>query len=831
MIRGPDDILREVILWREEGYPSISEISKVTERLLNYWFVEEHTYEEGGSFKFWDCQQEAFETLIYLYSIKKQHTISDIRDEHIETNWGDWTKYAFQMATGSGKTFVMAMVIVWQYFLKLKEKESNATTNFLLIAPNTIVLDRLIYGFEGGGVFQEFPFFIPEEWRSEFNFQVISQSSGETKHAHAILHITNRHQFHKKQGATKPENPIKKVLQYLGGPKPTSGEEFKDRIDLNELMLRYDKIVVLNDEAHHAHPGTQWFKAIEKLSKHDKILLQLDFTATTIHDGRIFPHLVYNYPLKRAVEDKIVKTPLIITLEKDRIKTNDYMTDYAPIIELAHKIYQKKKKEFELINKKPVLFVLCDNNNNADTVGRKIANDYGYGNKVLVIHTLTRKTSQGVKGDIVQKDLDKARKVAREIDSNEIEVIVSVLMLTEGWDVKNVVVILPMRAFTSDILTEQTLGRGLRRMFPPKSEVDDILYVVDHPSFIKNWEEQMKAGELPKLDITRTYLPPTWVMPNEEKYHYDIIIPIVRGGLIDISPDLENFNIEDLPKQQRSIGSFRTPQGNVIAINLFLGKQEELKDITLDYFFKLPQTYFSFLTKRILNISAASQSQFSILYPKVRDYVLYKYFKESIDISDEKTFKKLHNNEVMKDILENFIHYINEEMSLTYDKQPSLTELHIKKFRPFQTTHKVYSSKKSVFDEVPYDSEPEKDFMMYLDNREEVRAYTRIFWKLPVYITYYDRKKKTIRKYRPDFIVEAERESDITHFLVEIKGEYYDQQESVKYKTQAGKKWCETVSALTGNKWVYVKIMEDDLKKYKTKELFEMVRLINRKTA
>lgn len=825
MTRTPEDILKEVIRWRKEGYP---ETSEVTKRLLHYWFIEDHFFEREGEFKFWDCQREAFETLVYLYSIKKQYTIFQIRDEDFKTDWGEWTKYAFQMATGSGKTFVMAMVIVWQYFLKLKENDKNATTHFLLVAPNTIVLDRLLYGFEGGGLFQEFPFFIPEDWRSEFDIQIISQSSGESKHGRAVLHITNRHQFHKKKRTTESNNPISNLMQYIGGPQPTKGEEFKDRIDINELLLRYDKIIVFNDEAHHAHPGTEWFKAVERLHNKDKIIFQLDFTATATNNGRLFPHLVYNYPLKRAVKDKIVKRPIIITLREDLATTGDYIEDFKPLIKLADEIFKKKKEEMQKMDKKPVLFVLCNNTNNADKVGKIFSRDYGYGNNVLVLHTYTRKGQYGGAGDIRKDQLEEAKRVAREIDHNNIEIIVSVLMLSEGWDVKNVMVTLPMRAFASEILTEQTLGRGLRRMFPSDPDTDEYLYVVEHPSFTKVWEEKMEAEELPIFDITHEYSAPEWIMTNEEKFHYDITIPIVKGGLIDQAPELEILDIDDLPQEQKFIGTVQAPKGGVIKIDIFNESKEKIRDITLNNFFKIPQEYLSFLTKQILKNSAASQSQFHILYPKLRDYIKNNYFREVIDISDELTFKKLHNKEVIEAIFEIFIEYINVNLGLSYDQHPSVSELHIKNFQPFQTTHKTYGSQKSVFDILPYDSEPEKDFMIYLDKQDEVLAYTRIFWRLPVYIAYYDKEKKTIRKYRPDFIVKAEENGKIKYFLVEIKGEYYDQQATVKWKAKAGESWCETVSALTGNKWEYVKIMEEDLKKYKNRDLFKMVELIKR---
>ena len=203
--------LREAVgKWRSDGYPDASSVSQ---RLFTFWFDEDHLV-NNKPFRYYFGQREAAETLIYLYEIEKNRDIKKLIDalgeiyypegsqiqligtgiihqttmdgkrqirRYIPEVEGETTqdlpaenlrRYAFKMATGSGKTVVMAMMMVWSYFHRKMVEGSDLSTNFLLLAPNVIVYQRLEKDFGNKEIFNELPL-IPPEWKSQWNLKVI----------------------------------------------------------------------------------------------------------------------------------------------------------------------------------------------------------------------------------------------------------------------------------------------------------------------------------------------------------------------------------------------------------------------------------------------------------------------------------------------------------------------------------------------------------------------------------------------------------------------------------------------------------------------------------
>ena len=133
----------EIFEWRNKGYPGISSITK---SLLKWWFIE-RDFEKD--FQYYFCQREAIESIIYLYEFRNVRTKSDlikfdkykVLDEKLIDE--NWLRFVIKMATGSGKTKVMSLALVWSYFHKTLIPDSTLSTNFLIIAPYVIVLERL----------------------------------------------------------------------------------------------------------------------------------------------------------------------------------------------------------------------------------------------------------------------------------------------------------------------------------------------------------------------------------------------------------------------------------------------------------------------------------------------------------------------------------------------------------------------------------------------------------------------------------------------------------------------------------------------------------------
>ena len=198
----------------------------------------------------------------------------------------------------------------------------------------------------------------------------------------------------------------------------------------------------MNDEGHHVHDEElEWFKTLSSI--HSAIphglTLWLDFSATPkFSGGTYFPWIIVDYPLAQAIEDRIVKLPLIVhrvdRTDPEQINKDNVVEKYGDWIIASLERWKEHYNVYQEVGKKPVLFIMAENNGYADIIAefiRKKKKTYKLRDKeALVIHT-TRT------GDIRKKDLRELRSLATNIDepSNEIKIIVSVLMLREGWDV------------------------------------------------------------------------------------------------------------------------------------------------------------------------------------------------------------------------------------------------------------------------------------------------------------------------------------------------------------------------------------------------------------
>ena len=216
--------------WREDGCPGTSE---VTQRLFTYWFDEDHEIADFPvPFRYHFCQREAIETLVYLVEVAHICDTKALVDAYAEVFRKDLLslplvyqttmdgrrqlrryvpelkaegvqdlppenlrRYAFKMATGSGKTWVMAMAMVWSHFHKRRVSGSGLSTNFLIVAPNIIVYQRLEKDFASNRIFHELPL-IPPEWRSTWSQKVILRGESTEPDPSSNLFLTNIHQLY-----------------------------------------------------------------------------------------------------------------------------------------------------------------------------------------------------------------------------------------------------------------------------------------------------------------------------------------------------------------------------------------------------------------------------------------------------------------------------------------------------------------------------------------------------------------------------------------------------------------------------------------------------------
>jgi type III restriction enzyme len=186
--------------WRDSNYQGASETSKA---LLNYWFNIKHLI-DGEDFRYYFTQREAIESVIYLYEVAKAYDKFELMkfdsSSRISTGMFPeiWTRYVIKMATGSGKTKVASLIIAWSYFHKLYEQNSPLSRNFLLIAPNIIVLNRLKKDFEALKIFREDPLipedgFMDKNWQSDFHITLHLQDKIKAISPAGNLFLSNIH--------------------------------------------------------------------------------------------------------------------------------------------------------------------------------------------------------------------------------------------------------------------------------------------------------------------------------------------------------------------------------------------------------------------------------------------------------------------------------------------------------------------------------------------------------------------------------------------------------------------------------------------------------------
>ena len=251
-------------------------------------------------------------------------------------------------------------------------------------------------------------------------------------------------------------------MDYFLGTRPT-GATTDSKVDLGDIVREVDELMVLNDEAHHIHdPRLAWFKSIEDihnrlLQKGSELALQVDVTATPKHNnGAIFVQTVSDYPLVEAISQDVVKHPVLPDapsraklVERQSAK---YTEKYADYLELGVIEWRKAYAEHDKLDKKAILFVMTDDTRNCDEVADYLENRYlDLKDAVLVIHTQKNGEISKAKSGKKSDELEALRKQAKEIDSmaSPYKAIVSVLMLKEGWDVKNVTTIVGLRAYSA----------------------------------------------------------------------------------------------------------------------------------------------------------------------------------------------------------------------------------------------------------------------------------------------------------------------------------------------------------------------------------------------
>lgn len=806
-------IRNAVSSWREGGYKGVT---KTTRELINFWFYTDHLLPNGRRFSFYPAQRESIETIIYLYEVEKIRTRKVLLEKFaFQTKdlrlppYDDFARYCIKMATGSGKTKVMSLAIAWQYFNAVREDDQHFAKTFLIIAPNIIVFDRLHTDFEGGRVFRTEPLF-PKHFELFWDFEFYMRGDPERTHSEGALYLTNIQQFYERDASSNTtEEP--EVLTALLGTKPQTQKveltDFEERI-----AGRSGFLMVLNDEAHHTHnEDNEWNKTIRRLHTQRPLIAQMDFSATPRYSkGSLFAWTVYDYPLKQAIIDRIVKRPIKGISRIEEAKSNIASVRYAGYLTAAVERCKEYTEQLTPVNKKPILFVMMNNTEEADDVGDWLRTRYPeiFGaEKTLIIHT-------DKSGEVSKRDLEVARKIAKDVDEEKspVNAIVSVLMLREGWDVQNVTVVLGLRPYKAkaNILPEQTIGRGLRLMFRGEaSDYGERVDIIGNKAFLEFVEdlEKLEDLKLETFEVGKDRLRIIVIMPLDEKKGMDIGIPdlsplLTRKKSLSeeiASLDVMQLNVNPLPLKEKELEETKT--------FIYEGIDLLTKEKLLEREYSIPPAQTSeevigYYARRIAE-NIKLPSQFAALVPKIREFFENKAFGKTVDLNEKTVVKAIGSNIASYVVMHEFEKALRN--IVIEEKTPELLSpsRYLSSTPPFPFSKAVIDAKKSVFNYVACHNEFERNFARFLENSEDVEAFAKLPEQFGFCIEYTD-TLANIRHYYPDFVVKL---MDGEHWLIETKGR---EDIDVQLKDKSAINWCENATELTQIKWDYLKVLQKD---------------------
>lgn len=561
-----NDIRRRVALWRKGGYVGVT---PTTARLITYWT------DPNREKKLFFCQNEALETAIYIAEVARKYgdawIENAIREANDTSNPG-LPRTAFKMATGSGKTVVMAMLIAWHTLNKrANPQDARFSDTFLIITPGITIRDRLRV-------------LLPNDSENYYRQRDIVPAQLRDDLGQAKIIITNYHAFQLREKVAVAK--IAKSILAEGQPSPfTETPDQMVRRVCRGLSAKKN-IIVLNDEAHHCYrrktsgeiesltgddrieakqrdeEARVWISGIEAVKAKIGVKAIYDLSATPFFlrgsgypEGTLFPWFVSDFSLIDAIEAGIVKVPRVPVaddsmkgeqptyrdlwlrirddLPKKGRKTDEVRGTPNPPIELQGallSLYGNYEKYYRLWEQNvqahvrgitpPVFIVVCNNTNVSKLVfdfiagwekeinGKTIVqagqlpifrNDDGNGAWRQRPNTILVDSQQLESGEAMSEEFKKI--AAREIDEfkadyrarfpgrdtdnvadedllrevmntvgkagklgEHVKCVVSVSMLTEGWDANTVTHVLGVRAFGTQLLCEQVVGRALRRM-------------------------------------------------------------------------------------------------------------------------------------------------------------------------------------------------------------------------------------------------------------------------------------------------------------------------------------------------------------------------------
>jgi type III restriction enzyme len=847
--------------WRDNGYPGVTGITK---RLLEHWYNPE----ERENTRFFFCQLEAIETLIWLAEAAASEKVGI----EIPSDGGLFKRLCSKMATGSGKTIVMAMLIAWHTLNKVTyPQDKRFAKHFLVVAPGLTVRSRLrvLMPTEDDSYYKEFNI-VPPGLGEKLN-----QAKVLIRNWHALNWETDEKLSRKKtvdkRGAKSDEAYVREVL----------GEIAKAR-----------NIVVINDEAHHAwrvtagvagiskdelDEATKWIGGLDRINKARGILVCHDFSATPfVPSGRqsteeaLFSWIVSDFGLNDAIESGLVKTPRVVIrddgqLTKDHksrfyhIYNDDEVKDdlnrkaleQEPLPDLVTNAYYLLGKDWLEAYRSwesrgmPTPPVMISVANRTETAARI---KYAFDHKKIRIDELcvpdrtlhidskvlemAEAQEEPIVADVVSEDAEQtngegpkltkkqqAELLRSTVDTvgqfgkpgERIQNVISVGMLSEGWDAKTVTHVMGLRAFSSQLLCEQVVGRGLRRTsydVDEKSGLFKAEYVnIFGVPFTFMPHESQEDGPPPPPPP-----PKTRIEPVIEKKEFEISWPnVIR--IDHVYKRVLKLDINQMPRLELS--AFDTPKiaelAPVIDGKPDLTKISEIDLEELGRRFRMQRIVFETslelydLMKTTWN--GSREALFAQLIPLVEKFTASHKLAISPPLYGFDEIRKrilitLNMTKVVQHVWEQIRFENTESIEPVFDADKPIRST--VDMQTWYTANPCERTKRSHINFCVYDSTWEDTESFELDRNPNVVAWVKndhLGFEI-IYIF-----KGVVKKYRPDFIV---RLKSGEHLILETKG-----QQSEKDKAKRGflDEWVRAINQHGGfGKWKpAISLHPDDL--------------------
>ncbi len=826
-----EKLRNDVRRWRETNYRNATNI---TRQLLLYW------QREGRERSLFFCQLEAVETIIYIAEIRRAQLrlgfTSEFTDEDLlQLRDADLIRYGCKMATGSGKTVVMAMLITWAFCNRGKVRaDTRFPSVVLVVCPNLTIRDRL-------------KVLRPDDSDNYYEKFDLVPSTLKTFLTRGQVKITNWHQL--AQASENTENGTSHRVVNKGEETVAA---YADRI-LGEFAGR-GEIMVFNDEGHHAYrpleldirlsriektekeTATVWVQGLDRLQQACGIRFVVDLSATPFYlhgsghlEGKPFEWIVSDFGLGDAIESGITKIPRIPISDDtgqpipryfrlwqhiiDKLGSKPTPEDiYTTAEDALTTLASQWKTQFDAntVDVPNCMIVICPETKVAEEFFRRISGEiqtdegtcYEHGTLFPELQNSEEETNtfriDSKRLTEEGNDADYLREVVATIGKSgspggQIRCVVSVSMLNEGWDANNVTQIFGLRAFKSQLLCEQVVGRGLRRMsydIDPETGLLPAEYVDIYgiPFTLIPFKGRQSQQNRPDKPTYRVRAIPA-------RRHYEIQFPNVESYTFALRHDAIIADIDAMEPLHLELNPDELFAGGIALhkdTHIYIGKTEvhnrqafydanhfqTIKfDITRQILAKLPIDQWD--RKPVLS----RRHLFPQIYRLVQDYLHRKADFTHIDP------RELGHLRYKNHIVGIFLDAIRPNTAA--GETPILPVLHTNKPLgsskdvDFSTTKNCHPTEKSHVNLVAVDSTWEASAAFYLERSDKVKCYVRndgLWFTIPY------RYEGVTRDYVPDFIVELTND---THLMLEIKGQLTMQDQA---KHQAARRWVQAVN-------------------------------------